>query len=490
MVHKMSNSLSVLIIGAGVAGISAACKLLEHGITNVTILEAKDRIGGRVHSVEFDGSYVDLGGQWVHGEDGNIVYDLVKDFDLLGTSLNTYEDNTYYLSDGSVVDKNLSDKIFEIGYNVLYDEEDATKYPGPYGDYFIKRYNEKIVEEFKSDKEILKLAKYFEHWFHKFYTCLDPAKTWFDISTHGALSVFKQCDGNQQLNWKKRGFKTILDVLMKKFPDESKCLPVEEKIFLKKEVNKIIWDDTTEASPTVRCFDGTSYKADHILITTSVGVLKKLHKSLFEPRLPAYKVNSIEHISLGVVNKILLKFPTKWWPDDTLGFSLLWNETDSLNLVNEVPAIGPIDENRCWLEDVFGFYVIDSHPRVLLGWVVGKMASEVEYMSDEDIIASCMFVLRKFLGKLYDIPDADGVLRSKWGTDPHFCGSYVYVSMDQEKHNASAKDLSEPLVSKKWNTPTLLFAGEATSAQHYSTVNGAIETGFREAERIINLYKN
>lgn len=56
---------SIIIIGAGAAGIAAATKLISNGFTNVTILEAENRIGGRVHSVPFGGTTVDLGAQWV-----------------------------------------------------------------------------------------------------------------------------------------------------------------------------------------------------------------------------------------------------------------------------------------------------------------------------------------------------------------------------------------------------------------------------------------
>lgn len=49
----MSNKPKVIIVGAGAAGIAAAARLLEQGLEDVTILEGKDRIGGRIHTVEF-----------------------------------------------------------------------------------------------------------------------------------------------------------------------------------------------------------------------------------------------------------------------------------------------------------------------------------------------------------------------------------------------------------------------------------------------------
>lgn len=74
---------SVIVIGAGPSGVAAATRLLAHGLTNLTILEAEPRIGGRINSVYFGDAYVDLGAHWCHGEGDNIVYSLVKDLDLL-----------------------------------------------------------------------------------------------------------------------------------------------------------------------------------------------------------------------------------------------------------------------------------------------------------------------------------------------------------------------------------------------------------------------
>jgi spermine oxidase len=54
----------VVIIGAGAAGFSAACKLLEAGFSNLVLLEAENRIGGRVHTIPFATNTVDMGAQW------------------------------------------------------------------------------------------------------------------------------------------------------------------------------------------------------------------------------------------------------------------------------------------------------------------------------------------------------------------------------------------------------------------------------------------
>lgn len=54
----------IVLIGAGAAGIAAATKLVSNGFTNVSILEAENRIGGRINTVPFGANIVDMGAQW------------------------------------------------------------------------------------------------------------------------------------------------------------------------------------------------------------------------------------------------------------------------------------------------------------------------------------------------------------------------------------------------------------------------------------------
>lgn len=79
--------------------------------------------------------------------------------------------------------------------------------------------------------------------------------------------------------------------------------------------------------------------------------------------------------------------------------------------------------------------------------------------------------------------------RSKWHTNPNFRGSYSYQTVEAKLRRPSPEvELAKPLDSYTTSN-ALCFAGEATSPHHYSTVHGAIESGFREAERIIKIYK-
>lgn len=73
----------VVIVGAGVAGLTAAKKLEESGQFELTLLEAQDRIGGRVWTKPIGNHYVEGGAQFIMGEDQNPIYLLAKSHNLI-----------------------------------------------------------------------------------------------------------------------------------------------------------------------------------------------------------------------------------------------------------------------------------------------------------------------------------------------------------------------------------------------------------------------
>lgn len=77
--------------------------------------------------------------------------------------------------------------------------------------------------------------------------------------------------------------------------------------------------------------------------------------------------------------------------------------------------------------------------------------------------------------------------RSQWYTNPHFRGTYSYQTIASRRLNSN-ENLAKPLINRHGKL-TLMFAGEATHPYYYSTVHGAIETGYREADRVLRLYQ-
>jgi len=290
------------------------------------------------------------------------------------------------------------------------------------------------------------------------------------------------------LSWKSGGYRQVLDLLMNKYPSEKLPVPVDVNVKYKKEVTCIKWKDLPEAKVVVECSDGTVYTADHAIVTVSLGVLKEKAQSLFCPALPPQKLNAIKGLGFGCVNKIYLKFPYRWWPEEHSGFSLLWTDED----MRSFKPLGDAGEGvggKHWLQDVFGFYYVDNQPLVLCGWIAGPSARYMEQLSDKQVVQGCLELLQKFAGRGFNVtvPRPEVTVRSCWLSNPHFRGAYSYRSVASETLQAFASHLAEPVTndSKK---PVLLFAGEATHEHFYSTVHGAVESGWREADRVFAYY--
>lgn len=129
--HSNMKNPAIAIVGAGASGIAAATRLLDHGLTNLTIFEAENRIGGRINSVKIGDAYVDLGAQWCHGEKGNVVYELAKD-ELGQPYVDLYDIKTLYVSNGRKIDGAEAKRIEEF-YVGLLKSSDLENFKGTIG---------------------------------------------------------------------------------------------------------------------------------------------------------------------------------------------------------------------------------------------------------------------------------------------------------------------------------------------------------------------
>lgn len=84
----------------------------------------------------------------------------------------------------------------------------------------------------------------------------------------------------------------MFDLMMKKFPESSQALPVESKIIFKKVVKRIDWK-LDNGAVLLKCQDGSEFQAFRVVVTVSLGVLKKDVNTLFSPSLPQQKLDAI-----------------------------------------------------------------------------------------------------------------------------------------------------------------------------------------------------
>ena len=221
------------------------------------------------------------------------------------------------------------------------------------------------------------------------------------------------------------------------------------------------------------CENGQVFEADHVIITVSLGVLKESHQNLFNPPLPLEKVDSIQKMGYGTVNKIFLEF----------GQDVKVRNLGSLQVLSNYFKFETHPLFPRWVRKIFSFTVVSSNS--LLAWLTGDEAKLIESISDEEIKDS----ISTLLSKLYNqhVPKPQRVIKSLWYGDVLFRGSYSYISVHSTPSDISS--LSSPICDLH-HVPRVLFAGEATHHCYFSTTHGAFFSGEREANRLLSILKN
>ena len=207
---SVKKNPKIIIVGAGLSGLTAAVKLIENGFDDIMILEAENRIGGRIHSVEFNEGFVDLGGQWVHGEKNNSVYEMVDGkFDFGETGFDDHYP-TFLQSDGIPLDQDMCQKLSESAFKILFSSYDEmSKFPGNVEDYFKAAFKKEALKE-RADYS---LANEMIDFFEKEMNIWNGSMTWKDLSAP-LHCISGHNAGIQHLTWKRDGFQKFIDILI------------------------------------------------------------------------------------------------------------------------------------------------------------------------------------------------------------------------------------------------------------------------------------
>uniref|UniRef100_A0A671SGG4 Zgc:66484 n=1 Tax=Sinocyclocheilus anshuiensis TaxID=1608454 RepID=A0A671SGG4_9TELE len=296
--------------------------------------------------------------------------------------------------------------------------------------------------------------------------CTDEAcSSLYEVSA-SQISNYSALEGDFFNTLGPGGYRAVLDVLLTDLPSGT--------IQCSAPVKSIRWDlvrkghcENQRYPVQVVCENGQSFEADHVIVTVSLGVLKDKVSTMFEPPLPSTKLSAIENLGFGIVDKIFLFF------EKSLFYSLF-------------PKNGKSWEPDCnwkktWFKKITGFDTVARHPTALCGWITGREALYMENLQDSEIRDTC----------LRYVPEVSKTLISRWGSDSHVRGSYTFIpdGVDGVKaHKALASPLLPKDESRGRKHLQVLFAGEATHENFYTTTHGAYLTGVREAERLISYY--
>lgn len=422
-----ANPPSILVIGAGMAGLAAARALSDQGL-KVTLLEGRQRIGGRIHTSRVWPDYpMDLGASWIHGQKQNPITSLANAAQAkrIATS---YDNAELY------IDKRLK----ELG--VKGTNETALE----------KLVNKALKQAANLDEDI-SLQAAVERVLTKPLSPAYQAQLNFYLNStyeqeySGATRELsaQTLDDNEEFEGADLLFPQGYDQL-------TNYLAQGLDLRLGQIVSKVNYGKT---GVTVSTQD-QSYSADYVIITVPLGVLKR-NSIQFNPPLPPAKQAAIQRLGMGLLNKAYLRFNKVFWPKE-----LDWLE-----------YLSP-DAGR-WAEWV-SFAKIGAP--VLLGFHAADRAREVETWTDQAVIADAMKALKAMFGNA--IPQPVGVQLTRWSQDPFAYGSYSFNAVGSSNEDRQA------LANKNGR---LYWAGEATHSEYLGTVHGAYLSGVRAAKAVLKL---
>lgn len=411
-----------VVIGAGLAGLAAARALSDAG-REVLVLEARNRLGGRVQTSRlWPDLPVDLGATWIHGTKGNPVTDLAKAAGAQ-TVATRYEAAVLLGPDGDEIDPDL-----RRAERILSRALAAT-------------------ERLDRDVSVMQALEASEGWRYADAT----TRRLVLYLVNSSLEQEYGSPASRLSAWYGQEDETFdgPDVL---FPQGFDRLAAH----LARGLDIRLSTEVVEIAPgAVRLADGTRIAAAQIVCTVPLGVLQSGRIRLTDPLDPARQA-AIDRLAMGLLNKCVLRFDRIAWD----------GEVDWIGWLGPRPGF--------WGEWVSLGRSLGAP--VLLGFNAADPAAEIERLEDADTLSAAQEALRAMFGSRFPAPLDAQITR--WGQDRWSLGSYSYTPV------GTTPDTRRALSGADWDG-ALWFAGEATSAVYVGTTHGALLSGRQVARDIL-----
>ena len=401
------STIDIAIIGAGAAGLGAA-RALERSGLSVIVLEARDRIGGRAHTIEpAPGIAFDLGCGWLHSADRN-------SFTGIAGKL------------GFAVDKTRP-PWREQSIEAAFPKAERADFIAAL-DAFYER------AEQAAENPVDAAAS----------TCLEPGNRWNPMLD--AISTYiNGCELDRvslhdmeayedtEINWRvPRGYGTLIAAYGGRCP-----------VALNTQVSLI---DHSGRELKIETSRGT-LTAGSVIVTVPTNLIAD-EAIRFHPALPA-KVDAARGLPLGLDNKVML----------------------ALDDADDLPKDGNL--RGATMRSAMGSFHVKPFGRPCIeGFFGGSFARELEAAGDGALAAAAIDEIVDLLGSQYR-RKLKPLAESRWAHDPFAQGAYSHALPG---HAGARAVLAAPVDGR------LLFAGEATSPNFFSTAHGARDSGARAAE--------
>ncbi|CBX91292.1 similar to polyamine oxidase [Plenodomus lingam JN3] len=444
----------VAIIGAGVAGITAAQALSNQSVTDFLILEYNNGIGGRMRNTKFGADAngnpytIELGANWISG---------------LGETLNGPENPVWTFSK----QVNLSAPNSDDSSIATYNETGAVDFTNiieEYEEYWavFEKNAGRILKENLQDRSFRAglwqsgwrtkgdaARKAVDFWMWDWETAQTPEESSFVYGIVGHNLTYYGFSELSNFCTDQRGFNEWLRGQARKF-----LKPNDPRLLLNTIVTNVTYSDD---GVTILNEDGSCIEADYAISTVSLGVLQN-DAITFEPALPEWKQDAIATFSMGTYTKMFFQFNETFWPTDkqfflyadptTRGYYTIWQ---SLSTDGFLPG-----------------------SNILFATLVDEQSARVEAQNNETTKAEAMAVLRNMFPDI-NVPEPTAFYYPRWGQVPWSYGSYS---------NWPAGTTLEMHQNLRANVDRLYFAGEAQSAEYFGFLHGAWFEGQEVGQRI------
>jgi monoamine oxidase len=440
---NMLSNPDVIVIGAGIAGLTAAAQLGRAGLS-VLILEARDRAGGRIWTLpnSSDRIPIELGAEFIHGFPPEIWQPL--------QSANVHI--TEVEGDSWCTEAQLRPCDFFDEVNQILQKMDDRK-----PDESFLQFLERTVPD-SGDPRQSNLRQHALNYVSGF-NAADPAL----VGVHWLAKEMRAeevIDGQRAFR-SSNGYTDLLAIARAQL-DESHVTMLTEKV-----VESVEWKF---GYVNIRTKGKSSFLSKRALLTLPLGVIQASIRERrgvrFIPELPNDKLSALDRLEMGKVIRLVLKFRHRFW-------ATVCPMRNGKTLAKMSFLLSQDDWFPTW------WTAMPADMPIITGWAPFECAERLSGKDRSFVVRRGIETLARLLSVNVDTVESllEGAHFHDWQSDPYSLGAYSYGKVQSD---GAQKALGAPVED------TLFFAGEATDTSgHNGTVHGAIASGRRAAEEIL-----